>query len=44
MQAVISRFGPSHMAFLIVPMFSVFFIEIANALMIKLFRALSIYG
>ncbi|WP_193101709.1 sodium/glutamate symporter [Burkholderia sp. Z1] len=44
MQAVTARFGPSHMAFLIVPMVSAFFIDIANALVIKLFLALPIYG
>ncbi len=44
MQAVTARFGPSHMAFLIVPMVRAFFIEIANALVIKLFLALPIYG
>ncbi|TDA47875.1 sodium/glutamate symporter [Burkholderia pyrrocinia] len=44
MQAVTARFGPSHMAFLIVPMVSAFFIDIANALVIKLFLALPVYG
>ena len=44
MQAVTARFGPSPMAFLIVPMVSAFFIDIANALVIKLFLALPIYG
>ncbi|KWK69119.1 sodium/glutamate symporter [Burkholderia ubonensis] len=44
MQAVTARFGPSHMAFLIVPMVSAFFIDIANAIVIKLFLALPIYG
>lgn len=44
MQAVTARFGPSHLAFLIVPMVSAFFIDIANALVIKLFLALPIYG
>ncbi|PXX21035.1 MULTISPECIES: sodium/glutamate symporter [Burkholderia] len=43
MQAVTARFGPSHTAFLIVPMVSAFFIDIANALVIKLFLALPIY-
>lgn len=44
MQAVTARFGPSHMAFLVVPMVSAFFIDIANAIVIKLFLALPIYG
>lgn len=43
MQAVTERFGPSHVAFLVVPMVSAFFIDIANALVIKLFLALPIY-
>jgi glutamate:Na+ symporter, ESS family len=44
MQTVTARFGPSHLAFVIVPMVSAFFIDIANALVIKLFLALPIYG
>ncbi|MNR83752.1 Sodium/glutamate symport carrier protein [compost metagenome] len=44
MQAVTERFGPSHVAFLVVPMVSAFFIDLANALVIKLFLALPIYG
>ncbi|MES2025240.1 MAG: sodium/glutamate symporter [Pseudomonadota bacterium] len=44
MQAVTGRFGPSHVAFLVVPMVSAFFIDIANALVIKLFLALPIYN
>jgi ESS family glutamate:Na+ symporter len=44
MQAVTARFGPSHLAFVIVPMVSAFFIDIANAIVIKLFLALPIYG
>lgn len=43
MQAVTSRFGPSRMAFLIVPMVGAFFIDIANALVINLFLALPLY-
>lgn len=43
MQAVTDRFGPSHLAFLVVPMVSAFFIDIANAIVIKLFLALPIY-
>ena len=44
MQAVTERFGPSHVAFLVVPMVSAFFIDIANAIVIKLFLALPIYN
>ncbi|MDP5007795.1 MAG: sodium/glutamate symporter [Glaciimonas sp.] len=44
MQAVTDRFGPSHTAFLVVPMVSAFFIDIANAIVIKLFLALPIYN
>ncbi|ARP85095.1 sodium/glutamate symporter [Bordetella genomosp. 9] len=42
MQAVTDRFGPSHLAFLIVPMVGAFFIDIANAVVIKLFLSLSL--
>ncbi|SFA74430.1 glutamate:Na+ symporter, ESS family [Collimonas sp. OK607] len=44
MQAVTDRFGPSPLAFLVVPMVSAFFIDIANAIVIKLFLALPIYN
>jgi ESS family glutamate:Na+ symporter len=44
MQAITDRFGPSHLAFLIVPMVGAFFIDIANAIVIKLFLLLPIYG
>lgn len=37
MQAVTERFGHSHLAFLVVPMVGAFFIDIANAVIIKLF-------
>jgi ESS family glutamate:Na+ symporter len=40
MQAVTERFGASPLAFLIVPMVGAFFIDIANAIVIKLFLAL----
>ena len=40
MQALTNRFGPSKLAFLIVPMVGAFFIDIANAIVIKLFIAL----
>lgn len=39
MQAVTERFGHSHLAFLIVPMVGAFFIDITNAVIIKLFLA-----
>lgn len=42
MQAVTDRFGPSRLAFLIVPMVGAFFIDIANAIVIKLALALVI--
>lgn len=44
MQAVTERFGPSPVAFLVVPMVSAFFIDIANAIVIKLFLALPLYN
>ncbi|WP_429255561.1 sodium/glutamate symporter [Paraburkholderia sp. GAS334] len=44
MQAITGRFGPSHIAFLVVPMVGAFFIDIANAIVIKLFLLLPIYG
>lgn len=44
MQAVTERFGPSHVAFLVVPMVSAFFIDIANVIVIKLFLVLPIYN
>jgi len=37
MQAVTDRFGPSHLAFLIVPMVGAFFIDIVNAIVIQFF-------
>ncbi|RZT41442.1 sodium/glutamate symporter [Cupriavidus agavae] len=43
MQAVTDRFGASHLAFLIVPMVGAFFIDIVNAIVIKLFLKLPIY-
>lgn len=43
MQAVTERFGPSHLAFLIVPMVGAFFIDILNALIIKGFLSLPIF-
>ncbi|WP_087688632.1 MULTISPECIES: sodium/glutamate symporter [unclassified Pandoraea] len=43
MQAVTERFGPSHLAFLIVPMVGAFFIDIVNAIVIKGFLSLPIF-
>ena len=37
MQAITSRFGPSHKAFLIVPMVGAFFIDLLNAGILKMF-------
>lgn len=44
MQAITDRFGPSHVAFLVVPMVGAFFIDIANAVIIKLFLLLPIFS
>jgi ESS family glutamate:Na+ symporter len=37
MAAVTQRFGPSHQAFIIVPLVSAFFIDLVNAVMIPFF-------
>ncbi len=44
MQAVTARFGHSHVAFLVVPMVAAFFIDIVNAIVIKLFLALPLFS
>ncbi|BDH43980.1 sodium/glutamate symporter [Salmonella enterica subsp. enterica serovar Choleraesuis] len=44
MQAITERFGPSHMAFLVVPMVGAFFIDIVNALVIKLYLMLPFFA
>lgn len=44
MQAITERFGPSHMAFLVVPMVGAFFIDIVNAVVIKLFLMLPLFA
>ncbi|NWB93147.1 sodium/glutamate symporter [Pseudomonas agarici] len=44
MQAVTQRYGPSRIAFLVVPMVGAFFIDIANAIVIKLYLALPFIG
>lgn len=41
MQAVTSRYGPAHRAFLLVPIVGAFFMDAANALIIKLFLMLA---
>jgi len=40
MEALVSRYGPSPQAFLVVPMVGAFFIDITNALVIQLYFAL----
>jgi ESS family glutamate:Na+ symporter len=40
MNAVTSRFGPSTKAFLVVPLIGAFFIDVANAIVIKFFVSL----
>ena len=44
MQAITERFGPSHLAFLIVPMVGAFFIDIMNVIIIKLFLLLPFFS
>ena len=39
MTAVTQRYGPSHIAFLVVPLVGAFFIDIANAILIRTFLA-----
>ncbi|HTH60022.1 MAG TPA: sodium/glutamate symporter [Paraburkholderia sp.] len=43
MQAVTARFGHSHIAFLVVPLVAAFFIDIANAMIIKFTLMLPIF-
>ncbi len=43
MQAVTEKFGPSHIAFLIVPMVGAFFVDIANMIVLKLFLLLPMF-
>ena len=42
-EAITNRFGHSHIAFLIVPMTGAFFMDIVNAIVIKLFLALPFF-
>ncbi|EIJ68526.1 sodium/glutamate symporter [Pasteurella bettyae] len=43
MQAITSHFGPSHKAFLIVPMVGAFFIDLLNASLLKVFVEIAAY-
>ncbi|WP_272657428.1 sodium/glutamate symporter [Providencia sp. PROV118] len=43
MQAVTDRLGPSHLAFLVIPMVGAFFIDIVNAIVIKLYLMLPLF-
>lgn len=43
MQAITDRFGPSHLAFLVVPMVGAFFIDIVNTIVIKLYLLLPLF-
>jgi ESS family glutamate:Na+ symporter len=43
MQAVTQRYGPSRIAFLVVPMVGAFFIDIINVIVIKLYLALPFF-
>lgn len=44
MQAITQHYGPSHVAFIVVPMVGAFFIDILNAFVIKFFLSLPIFG
>jgi ESS family glutamate:Na+ symporter len=44
MQAVTQRYGPSQIAFLVVPMVGAFFIDIINVIVIKLYLTLPFFG
>lgn len=44
MQALTHRFGPSQLAFLVVPMVGAFFIDIINVVVIKLYLALPFFA
>lgn len=44
MQAVTQRYGPSQIAFLVVPMVGAFFIDVINAIVIKLYLLLPFLG
>jgi len=42
MSAITSKYGPSFKAFLVVPLVGAFFIDLVNALVIKIFLALPV--
>ena len=44
MQAVTQRYGPSQIAFLVVPMVGAFFIDIVNVIVIKLYLTLPFFA
>ncbi|PYC19409.1 sodium/glutamate symporter [Pseudomonas mosselii] len=44
MQAVTQRYGPSQLAFLVVPMVGAFFIDIINVIVIKFYLALPLFA
>lgn len=44
MQAVTQRYGPSQIAFLVVPMVGAFFIDVVNVIVIKLYLALPFFA
>ena len=44
MQAVTQRYGPSQIAFLVVPMVGAFFIDIINVIVIKMYLALPLFA
>jgi glutamate:Na+ symporter, ESS family len=44
MQAVTDRYGPSPVAILLVPIVGAFFLDIVNAIVVKLFLLLPLYN
>ncbi|RKS84663.1 ESS family glutamate:Na+ symporter [Orbus hercynius] len=44
MQIVTERFGPSHIAFIVVPMVGAFFVDLVNSFVIKLFLLLPFFA
>lgn len=42
MQAVTKAYGPSHKAFLIVPMVGAFFVDLSNSAIIKIFMEIGV--
>ncbi|AFN32214.1 sodium/glutamate symporter, partial [Escherichia coli] len=43
MQTVTKAFGPSHKAFLVVPMVGAFIVDISNSILIKIFIEIGTY-